>query len=145
MPGKPDATAYAIPTGTSIVASTSPATTSCRNHTGLYRLRIRSPGNQFAQLLRCVIWFSFPVRRSQEIYDINRCRLLPRADWGTWSVAYMSALGQKQTCATHKPMSAMCQKQTFEKRPARKGKTASSFPIHRDQAAAREKVGRLVR
>ena len=25
----------------------------------------------------------------------------------------MSALGQKQTCAAHKPMSAKCQKQTF--------------------------------
>ena len=72
----------------------------------------------------------------------------------------MSALGQKQnvqrkrscpllprkrTCAVQLGMSALCQKQTFEKRPARKGKTASSFPIHRDQAAAREKVGRLVR
>ena len=27
----------------------------------------------------------------------------------------MSALGQKHTCAAHKPMSAKCQKQTFEK------------------------------
>ena len=25
----------------------------------------------------------------------------------------MSALGQKQTCAAHKPMSAKCQEQTF--------------------------------
>ena len=25
----------------------------------------------------------------------------------------MSALGQKQTCATHKPMSAKCQKRTL--------------------------------
>ena len=25
----------------------------------------------------------------------------------------MSALGQKQTCAVHKPMSALCQKRTF--------------------------------
>jgi hypothetical protein len=31
MPGTPDATAYAMPTGTSIVASTNPATMSCRN------------------------------------------------------------------------------------------------------------------
>ena len=38
----------------------------------------------------------------------------------------MSALGQKQTCAAHKPMSAMCHKQTFvgllkTKRPPRGG------------------------
>jgi hypothetical protein len=26
-----------------------------------------------------------------------------------WSVTAMSALGQKQTCAAHKPMSALCQ------------------------------------
>ena len=37
----------------------------------------------------------------------------------------MSALGQKQTCAAHKPMSAKCRKRIFTKWIGQKKKTAS--------------------
>ena len=46
MPGTPDASAYAMPTGTSIVVSTRPATTSWRNQGHSYDLATRRPGSQ---------------------------------------------------------------------------------------------------
>ena len=49
MPGTPAASAYAIPTGTSIVVSTRPATTSCRNHATWYSRSVRSPGSHRSQ------------------------------------------------------------------------------------------------
>src|SRR5579871_6333448 len=49
MPGTPDATAYAIPTGTSIVANTIPATTSCTSHARWYSRSVTTPGSQRIQ------------------------------------------------------------------------------------------------
>src|SRR6185436_12331096 len=49
MPGTPEATAYAIPTGTSIVVSTRPAIRSCGSQAASYRPRICSPGSQRLQ------------------------------------------------------------------------------------------------
>src|SRR5262245_59422812 len=46
MPGNPDASAYAMPTGTSIVVITRPATMSWRSQEGSYRRRTSSPGTQ---------------------------------------------------------------------------------------------------
>src|SRR4029453_12740079 len=46
MPGTPDATAYAIPTGTSIVVSTRPAITSFGSQAASYRLSTCNPGSQ---------------------------------------------------------------------------------------------------
>jgi hypothetical protein len=41
----------------------------------------------------------------------------------------MSALGQKQTCAVHKPMSAKCQKRTFGNgRHKQKDRLAAASP-----------------
>ena len=46
MPGTPDASAYAMPTGTSIVVSTSPATISWRSQARWYDRITRRPGSQ---------------------------------------------------------------------------------------------------
>ena len=46
MPGTPDASAYAMPTGTSMVVMTRPATMSCRNQEGSYRRSVFNPGSQ---------------------------------------------------------------------------------------------------
>src|SRR5215510_5410684 len=47
MPGRPDACAYAIPTGTSIAASTSPVKISCESHAASYRRRVSTPGSHW--------------------------------------------------------------------------------------------------
>src|SRR6516165_1625473 len=49
MPGTPDAWAYAMPTGTSMVVMTRPATRSCRSQRASYRRIVFSPGNQRIQ------------------------------------------------------------------------------------------------
>src|SRR5262245_60094471 len=46
MPGTPEASAYAMPTGTSIVVMTRPATRSSRSQAALYSRRTVSPGSQ---------------------------------------------------------------------------------------------------
>jgi len=46
MPGNPDACAYAMPTGTSIVVMTRPATMSCRSHDESYERSVANPGSQ---------------------------------------------------------------------------------------------------
>jgi hypothetical protein len=45
--------------------------------------------------------------------DIAEVRGANCAPLLTWPDFYMSALGHKQTCAAHNPMSAKCQKQTL--------------------------------
>ena len=49
MPGTPDASAYAMPTGTSMVVMTRPATMSCRSQEGSYRRSVFNPGSQRIQ------------------------------------------------------------------------------------------------
>src|SRR5215470_9396474 len=49
MPGTPDAWAYAMPTGTSIVVMTRPATRSCRSQRASYWRIVFSPGSQRIQ------------------------------------------------------------------------------------------------
>src|SRR5262245_23447111 len=46
IPGSPDASAYAMPTGTSIVVMTRPATTSRPSQDDSYERSVWSPGNQ---------------------------------------------------------------------------------------------------
>src|SRR5215472_9840511 len=49
MPGTPDAWAYAMPTGTSMVVMTRPATRSCRSQRASYWRIVFSPGSQRIQ------------------------------------------------------------------------------------------------
>src|SRR5215831_5031424 len=58
MPGTPEACAYAMPTGTSMVVMTMPATTSCLSQDGSYRRRVSSPGSQRIQpvWVVCAAW-----------------------------------------------------------------------------------------
>src|SRR4029434_9198226 len=49
MPGTPDASAYAIPAGTSIVVNTKPASTSFGSHAVEWWSSIRAPGSQRCQ------------------------------------------------------------------------------------------------
>ena len=49
MPGIPDASAYAMPTGTSIVVMTRPATMSLRNHEDWYPRSVCNAGIQRVQ------------------------------------------------------------------------------------------------
>ena len=52
MPGTPDASAYAMPTGTSMVVITRPATRSSRSQDGLYSRKAVNPGSQRIQPFR---------------------------------------------------------------------------------------------
>src|SRR6478735_10804309 len=62
MPGRPDATAYAMPTGTSIVVRTKPAATSFGSQAAWYRRSTSSPGTHRSQrsmaLLRAGVPFA---------------------------------------------------------------------------------------
>src|SRR5262245_21704417 len=52
IPGIPDASAYAMPTGTSMVVMTRPATRSFRSQDGWYSRRVTRPGTQRIQFGR---------------------------------------------------------------------------------------------
>src|SRR5215471_8254822 len=58
IPGTPEASAYAMPTGTSMVVMTRPATRSYRSQDDSYRRRVFNPGSQCIQPVRfaCIAW-----------------------------------------------------------------------------------------
>ena len=102
MPGTPDATAYAIPTGTSIVVSTSPAAMSCGNHASWYSrktcetgqpsrrcagCRRPSGGGITRHYIRRRVTAEFPLTASRPLRDDNRTMPISAAfDAGRFAV-----------------------------------------------------------
>src|SRR5678815_344735 len=83
MPGTPEATAYAIPTGTNMVVSTRPAIRSCGSQAASYRLSICNPGNQRFQPV-----MSFPLTQ--------RAASTPAADAEMSIVYSISGMGEQE-------------------------------------------------
>src|SRR5215471_8418287 len=68
MPGTPEAWAYAMPTGTSMVVITMPATASCLSHDAWYRRSVCSPGTHRSQLR----WFAGAASRAMRPGSITK-------------------------------------------------------------------------